>query len=155
MNQTDQIRNILNLLESASRPLEEVKQGKIGRIVAPRSSGSDSINREPIPYADKAGKNSGEDWMRKAIGIDDKKSERVYLNPENPNPNRRIPMLVTFSPTEEAWIYVPDNGARTLGDVSAKIIARNLGAMGLKQDRDFKIDKFHHILKIMGKERRI
>lgn len=156
MSQSDQMRKILNLLESVSTNVAEVKQGKINRLRGSSSSDRiNSINRDPIPYTDKAGKNKGEDWMRRAVGIDDEQSERVFLDPKNPNVNRRLPMLVTFSPKEKAWVYVPDNGARTMGDVSAKRIYNNLVAMGLKPDIDFKIDKFHDILKIMGSKRRI
>jgi hypothetical protein len=138
MNQTDQMRSILNLLESVSQPMSEVKQGKIGRLKGTSSSDRmGTINSEPVPYVSSAGKSKGEDWMRKAAGIDDDRSERVYLNPNNPNKNRRILMLATFDPNEQAWIYMPDNGARTMGGVNARIITNNLVAMGLKDGRDF------------------
>lgn len=148
MQEPTYFRRIINLLETIDE----------GRKRFPISKGpvrSDVISHDPIPYSDRASKNDQEDWMRKAVGIDDDRSERVFLDPTNPKENRRIPMQVTYDPKEEVWIYIPDNGARTIGDVNATRIVNNLSKLGLKQNLDFKIDRFHGILKIKGKERKV
>jgi hypothetical protein len=152
MSNSDQMRSILNLLESVSKPLEEVKQGKIGRAAMPGSrSGLDTIGNDPIPYADNSrGISNDSNWMKRAVFGDNFKDhmEPLYLDPAN----NRFQFIGGWSDKEKAFVYFPNNTAKTLGSVQARGIRALFAANGMKEGKDYVLDQQHELLKIFKKQ---
>ncbi len=136
--------------------LGRIDEAKIGRAVTGRRSQwvtGQNISHDPIPFTDKVRNEpevwiSNGDWMKRAVFGDSYKNlPRLYLDPTN----HRFQFVGAWSDKENAYVYFPDNTAKTLGKVQAAGIRKLLTDKGMVEGEDFVIDQQHELLKIFKK----
>jgi hypothetical protein len=132
--------------------LENLTESRIGRAVT-GSRGSwatgQHISNDPIPFADRAPESSDSNWMKRVVFGDNYKDHMkpIYLDPTN----NRFQFIGGWSSKENAYVYFPNNTAKTLGRVQAAGIRKLFTDKGMKEGEDYELDQQHELLKIFKK----
>ena len=135
--------------------LSQINETKVGRAVT-GSRGQwvtgQHISKDPIPFTDKVRSDTSvsddDDWMKQAaFGDGYKDLPQLYLDPEN----KRFLFVGGWSDKQGAYVYFPDNTAKTLGKVMSDGIRKLLTAKGMIEGEDFIIDHQHDLVKIFKK----
>ena len=66
--------------------------------------------------------------------------------------NNRFQFIGGWSDKEKAFVYFPNNTAKTLGSVQARGIRALFAANGMKEGKDYVLDQQHELLKIFKKQ---
>jgi hypothetical protein len=140
----DYFRKIINTLE-------QINESKIGRLAKGSRSqwvAGQHISNAPIPFADNPPDENDADWMKRAaFGDDFKNLKRVYFDEQN----KKLPFVGGWSDRQNAYVYFPDNTAKTMGELMANKIRAILTRKGMKEGEDFIIDQQHEVLRIFKK----
>jgi hypothetical protein len=136
---SNEFRKIMNTLENLTEG-RAVTGGRGGWVAGQH------ISHDPIPFTDRAPERGDSNWMKRVVFGDNFKDKMtpLYLDPAN----NRFQFIGGWSDGERAYVYFPNNTAKTLGKVQAAGIRKLFADKGMKEGTDYVLDQQHELLKI-------
>lgn len=130
MQNPDQFRKIINLMESIETPVDEHRGSPQTLATYNYRTGispNTNVNFDTLPD------HSNRAFIKR-------ESPRFYFDKENPNPRRRKPYKYAIHPKTGVLIMVADNGAGSMSDLSREYIENFLSKRDINDYRIHQAD---------------